>query len=63
MTISGPLELLHLIARDSRSSEAARAGASLALVCVWAIVGLTLTSILLAWGFGSEIGQVLTLPG
>jgi hypothetical protein len=63
MTISSPFEFLHLIARDRRSTETARDGACLALVCLWAVVGLALTAILLAWGFGSEIGHALTLLG
>jgi hypothetical protein len=63
MSISSPFEFLHLVARDSRSSEAVPEGGSLVLVCLWSVAGLIGTAILLSWGFGIEAGPSLTLPG
>jgi hypothetical protein len=63
MSISSPFEFLHLVARDSRSSEAVPEHASLALVCLWGVVGLIGTAIFLAWGFGVETGPSVILPG
>ena len=63
MSISSPFEFLHLVARDSRSSEAAPEGTSLVLICLWGVVGLIGTAILLAWGFGIEAGLSVILPG
>lgn len=35
----------------------------LSLLCLWSVVGLVLTGLLFAMGFGAEIGQALMLAG
>ncbi len=35
----------------------------LCLLCLWSVVGLTLTGLLFAIGFGVEIGQALIVAG
>ena len=35
--------------------------AELSLLCLWSIVGLTLTGLLFAMGLGTEIGQALMM--
>ena len=39
------------------------ASADFCVVCLWSALGLTLTGLLFALGFGAEIGQVLALAG
>jgi hypothetical protein len=37
--------------------------ADLAIVCLWSALGLLLTAIILAPGFGVEVGQALVMAG
>jgi hypothetical protein len=37
--------------------------AELRLLCLWSVVGLTLTGLLFAMGLGTEIGQALIVAG
>jgi hypothetical protein len=37
--------------------------ADLCVVCIWSILGLTLTALVSTLGVGAEIGQLLALAG
>ena len=39
------------------------ASADFCIVCLWSALGLTLTGLLFALGFGAEIGQILAIAG
>lgn len=48
---------------NGASHYAATAYAELPLLCLWSVVGLTLTGLLFAMGVGTEIGQALMAAG
>lgn len=39
------------------------ASTEFSVLCLWSVVGLTLTGLLFAMGFGGEIAQALTVAG
>jgi hypothetical protein len=39
------------------------ASADFCIVCLWSALGLTLTGLLFALGWGAEIGQILAMAG
>lgn len=43
--------------------ERATVPAELEVVCLWSVLGLLLTMIAFALGFGAQIGQALAMPG
>jgi hypothetical protein len=40
-----------------------RASADFHVACLWSALGLTLTGLLFAGGFGAQIGQILAMAG
>jgi hypothetical protein len=51
------------VAIDAHRSDAARMSESLDVVCLWATAGLALTAIVLALGWGGDVGQFLANAG
>jgi hypothetical protein len=39
------------------------ASTNFSIVCLWSVLGLTLTALLFALGLGAEVGQILAMAG
>ena len=52
-----------MISRSADREVMTPTSSDLAVVCVWALLGLNLTACVFALGYGAEIAQILALAG
>ncbi len=48
---------------SSNTPKPATIPVDLAAVCLWSAAGLLLTAVVIACGFGTEVGQILVMAG
>ena len=48
---------------DLSNRQYGRISADFAVVCLWSLLGLSLTALVIAFGFGAEIAEILPIAG